>query len=169
MVRRVQHSEAGFTLIELLVVLVIMGIILSFATLSMHRDDPLAQEVDRFIALSDLAGQEAVLKSTSIGMVFSANEYSFVTPQDAQWQPHAGDAQFRPRTLPEGCRVQVYIDGLSVSLEQSEDEIKPQLVFLSSGERTPVEVVFNSADGRTAYRIVLNEIGRPELHIEGQE
>ncbi len=59
-------TASGFTLLELLVVLVIIGIVSSFAVLSTGlatHDKPLDKEAQRLLALMQMAGEEAVLKT----------------------------------------------------------------------------------------------------------
>ena len=57
-----RHPAAGFTLLELMVVLVLIGIILTFAVLSL-RGDKLAEEMEResrrLATLVSLANDEA--------------------------------------------------------------------------------------------------------------
>lgn len=155
--------QRGFTLLELMVVLVIIGIILSFATLSIHTSDPAAEEAARLVALVDLAGEESVLTVKELGIVFNRSAYHFVRYDNGSWYPLEDDAQFRERVMPEGITFKVSFDGVAPELRQNDDDDRaerPQVVFLSSGERTPAEVDIRMNQS-LAYRIELPEFGKP--------
>jgi general secretion pathway protein H len=154
----------GFTLLELLVVLVIIGIILTFAVLSIGdggRRDRLEQEARRLQALLTLTGEEAVLRSLELGVVLKRQGYRFVAFDGEKWQPVAGDALLREHRLPESMALELFIDGLPVELsllpgegEEDEEGPLPQLLFFSSGERQPFELTVAYRDGEPlSYRL----------------
>ena len=81
----------GFTLIEVLVVMVLIGIIISMASLSLNpRDETelLKQDVKTLQALLHLAREEAIIKQRLLGLVFNKKGYQFVYWQhtDKTWQ-----------------------------------------------------------------------------------
>lgn len=151
------QQNRGFTLLELLVVLVLIGIITSFAVLSISTgglNRQLEQEGRRFISLVEMAGDEALLQSRELGIDFTQTGYRFLHLVEGQWIPYQGDKIFRNRTLPDSVSYQLYIDGLPVVLPEQFEAIKqgsaaegeatvllkPQLFILSSGERNPFEL-----------------------------
>ena len=68
----------GFTLIEVLVVVVIIGITLSFAVLTVSSgEDEVETEARRFAALVKLAGEEAVLRSRELAVEVQRSGYRF--------------------------------------------------------------------------------------------
>jgi len=146
----------GFTLLELLVVLVMIGIILTFAMLSIGdggRQDRLEQEARRLQALFSLASEEAVLRSLELGVVLQRQGYRFVGYDGEAWQPLAGDSLFREHALPEAMELKLFIDGLPVELAALPEEgadgdagPAPQLLFFSSGERQPFELTLAYRD-----------------------
>ncbi len=155
-----RNRSAGFTLLELLVVLVLIGIIISFAVLSVGdggRQERLKQEAERIVSLFNLAGEEAVLRSMELGVVLQPHGYAFVTYGGSGWQPLAGDDLFREHALPDGVELALFMDGLQASLEPPNEEegaVKPQLWFSSSGERTPFELSLSYREGAAlTYRL----------------
>lgn len=151
----------GFTLLELMVVLVIIGIIITFAVLSIGdggRQDRLKQEAQRLQALCSLASEEAVLRSQELGVVVRHQGYDFVAFDGDAWQRISDDSLFHKYVLPDSMELKLFIDGLPVDLgEQSPKEGKgptPQLLFFSSGERQPFELmVAYRDDPPLAYRL----------------
>lgn len=155
--------SSGFTLLELLVVLVLIGIIISFAVLSVGdggRQERLQQEAERLATLISLAGEEAVLQSVELGVVLQPQGYLFVVFGEDGWLPLAGDDLFREHRLPDGVELTLFMDGLRVALasrdkgEEQEKGLMPQLLFYSSGERTPFELSLGYREGAAlAYRL----------------
>ncbi len=141
-----QRPSAGYTLLELLVVLVVVGLTLSLAVLSVGdggRDARIKQEAKRLAALLDLAGEEALLDGRELGLRLYRNRYAFVYLEEKAWKSFEKDLSLRPRTLPQGLELQLYLDGLQLQLEPDDDPENrpaPQLLLLSSGEHTPFEL-----------------------------
>ncbi len=143
------RKSRGFTLLELLVVLVMVGIILGVAMISLGdggRGDRIRQEGQRLAVLFNLLTQESVLNSVEYGVLLKPDGYSFLRFVEGEWQPLQGDSLLQERALPGDMELTLYMDQVSVSLEpqflQDDDEkkIKPQLIFFSSAERTPFEL-----------------------------
>jgi general secretion pathway protein H len=150
----------GFTLIEILVVMVLIGIIISFAVLSIGSagEREAEQEARRFAALVDLASEEAVLKSTEMGILFQPDGYRFLAMgADDAWQPLEDDV-FRLRRLPPGMALTLAVEGLPVTLEKPSEKPLPQVFLLSSGERTPFEIGVAIPDGRR-FQVAVPAIG----------
>ncbi len=139
---------AGFTLIELLVVLVIIGIILSFASLSFDGgglERRAEQETQRLAALIRLYRQEGILKNQQLALRVFPERYQFMRLEGDQWQLLEGDPTFRERALPRELHIKVE-DMDVVSDEEREDEDGVMLFFLSSGEATPFELHIKGGD-----------------------
>lgn len=143
------RRSRGFTLLELLVVLVMVGIILGVAMISLGdggRGDRIRQEGQRLAVLFNLLTQESVLNSAEYGVLLKPGGYSFFRFVDGNWQPLQGDSLLAERNLPADMELALYMDQVRVSLEppflndDDEKKIKPQLIFFSSAERTPFEL-----------------------------
>lgn len=158
--------HAGFTLIELLVVLVLIGIVTTLAVLSVGRsgEDEAELEARRLSALVALASEEAVLKSREMGIAFTEEGYQFLALGDDNVWAALHDEVFRPRTLPTGFSLQLFIDGLPVNLvrPKPKERLEPHVFLLSSGERTSFEVNLGVVDG-VRYRVIAPYMGDPQI------
>jgi len=139
---RFRGRVRGFTLIELLVTLVIISIIISMATLSLGNNE--ARQVQdtagTLTALIELAKEEALFNGQEMGIAFWQGGYVFYRQENLQWVPIVDDNEFRPRDLPEGLWITVYLNGLDVDLPGNPEQRKrPQVYIMSSGEITPFE------------------------------
>jgi general secretion pathway protein H len=148
--------QHGFTLLEILVVVLIIGIVVGMATLSM-RDDPVRRartEVERMGALITLASQEAVLQSREVAVEFTPTGYHFLVFEDGTWGESKDDT-FRARTLPADMELQVIIEGEQIKFEDKDRERtrEPRIYLLSGGEITPFEVIIRDRSGHALYRV----------------
>lgn len=113
------RGSSGFTLIELLVVVVLIGIIATFAVMSISgraADDRLENEFKRTYALLALAADEAQLKGVQIGIRFTVSGYQFVVMGDKHhWEPYEATGPLRARAWPDGMQADLSIDGHPVS------------------------------------------------------
>lgn len=140
---------AGFTLIEVLVVLVIISIVISFATITFDSEqEKLSEEGNRLTALMKLASEEAIMNAREYRVVFSSRGYVFEKLADRQWQKFE-EGLFRLRKLPEDFSFDITLANKTIDLD-TEDEAtdsRAAVLFLSSGEATPFELVIRGASG----------------------
>ncbi|MGB7755639.1 MAG: type II secretion system minor pseudopilin GspH [Salinisphaera sp.] len=98
-----RSHEAGFTLIEVLVVLVIIGVVLTFATLSVNPTGPgdrLDAASQRLLALAREAADEAILSGDTMGLQLGDQGYRFIRMTDQGWKViRSADSPLRPRRL----------------------------------------------------------------------
>jgi general secretion pathway protein H len=149
--RLAQHKvvvrAAGFTLLELIVVVFIIGLIVSFAGLSLHqpRSRAAAEEAARLQALVRLASEEAVQNGWELALQIDRDGYGFARLDGDTWRPLADDRLLRARPLPPDIRVELRLEGVRVQLGDAEQPA--QVLLLSSGEITPFEINLRGADG----------------------
>ncbi len=122
----------GFTLIEVMVVVVIVGIMLTFASLSLNvGTSPAETEAKRLAALARLAAEEAILTNTELALRLGRDGYRFQTLGENGWQDLEDDPTFRPRRFTVPLVLDGEIEGESLAFAGEQD---PAVFFLSSGE-----------------------------------
>lgn len=161
------RGNRGFTLIELMVVILLVGLLVSFAVLSVGGPSARQtqhEEARRILARMDLAREEAVMQARSLGVRFERDGYLFYRLTDRQWRMLEQGGLLDPHELPEAVAIDVEIDGLDVELfggddrdedeEDDEDAVRPQIFFLAGGEIVPdFNIRVLSEDTDTEYRI----------------
>ncbi len=160
----------GFTLLEVLVVLLIIGVLVSFAALSINRaDTAVPDEARRLAALIRLSGEEAVLQGQEYAIQFEADTYSFLNFDGEAWQPVADDELLRARTLPDDVVIDVALEGEPITLGavEGEDKAPPRIFILSSGEMSPFELTVRKRGAGGGYRIDGN--ARGELKVSAPD
>lgn len=161
----------GFTLIEVLVVVAIIGMLATFAVLSIGGDsgrEVQQREARRLLARMDLAREEAVMRAQSLGIRFERQGYRFFELRDGRWLAIDDGGVLRPRELAAAVETEVDLEGLGLSLADGgdtgdegsagegddRDGVRPQIFFLPGGEiAPPFTISLFSEDTRIEYRI----------------
>ncbi|HEY5807472.1 MAG TPA: type II secretion system minor pseudopilin GspH [Povalibacter sp.] len=161
------RAARGFTLLEILVVIVVIGVIVSAATLSvgvLGRDRESEDQARRFWAVLVQVREESELQGLDMGVFISAEGYEFLQfdTRENRWLPVEGDSFLAPRKLPEGLAFRLWLEKRAIVLKpvtvdrSDKDEDKkwpPQLMVLSSGDIMPFELHLER-DGQPAiFRI----------------
>ena len=156
----------GFTLIELLVVIVLLGVVTSYAVLSMGSsgiEREMEEEAKRLHALIKLVREEAIIQAKEIAMEVNKNDYSFLEYKDEKWIPLQSKI-FHRRSIKDELNFNVETEINSKIFEKKENELL-RLYFLSSGEQTPFQINLNIKD--EAYpRYQLTGLFNGELTLE---
>lgn len=154
----------GFTLIEIMVVMVLIGIITSFAVLSVGGGprDRLAEEARRLAALVELHQQEAILSGELRSIRFTRAGYAVLSQNErGEWQPPTADALLIRHELPDDLTLGLWVENRPVDLSAP---AWPQVLLQNSGEATEFVAVFSLADDRTSaaprYRVAGDALGR---------
>ena len=155
----------GFTLIELLVVIVLLGIVTSFAVLSMgtgSAERKMEEEAKRLHALIKLVREESIIQAKEIAMEINKQEYIFLEYKDKKWIPLTGKI-FHARSIKDELEFRVDTETQS-KIFKSEKQNLLRLYFLSSGEQTPFEMKINVKDiPHPYYRLVGQFNGKLKL------
>jgi general secretion pathway protein H len=163
----------GFTLLEIMVVLVLIGIIFSFAVLSVSRndqDEAMKRETHRLATLIDMANDEAVIRGQEFAIHFTEHGYAFLVLQIEGWQELQDDRLLKSYKLPEGISVRIEVEGEPPGLGQpdkkAEDTRTPQVYILSSGEMTPFSATFQAEQSRIRYHLTATMLGKLDWEAE---
>jgi general secretion pathway protein H len=146
--RRPGRGAPGFTLIEILVVVVIIAIVASIAVISVNaigRDTEIADETRRLSGLIGLVREQAEMEGRDYGLRLEEGKYDFVLfdVRRNDWLTVADDRLLRPRELPAGLRLRLWLEGREVVLRPPPDRKKPkppQITLLSSGDMTAFDL-----------------------------
>ncbi len=144
--------ENGFTLIELLAVLLIIGIVVSAATLAFgdNQAERMQTKSKQLAALIDLAKEQAIFNSQELGVLFTKDSYDFyrlTTVKDKNkkdknvWVPIDQDRLLNKRILPDGLEYELFLEGVEVNFSASKlKDITPHVFILSDGTVSPFKL-----------------------------
>jgi general secretion pathway protein H len=147
----------GFTLLEMLVVLLIAGLLISLASLTLSRNPrtDLNEEAQRLALLFESAGDEAQVRARPIAWEPVAGGFRFDVRTEDGWRP-LRDELLGPRKWDGG------VTGVAITYPGSDDRTHAdRLVFGTEAIDVPVEVTLFSAAGRAT--IVGTGSGRFEV------
>ena len=172
---RAAQRQAGFTLIEILLVVVIVGVVMGVAIISLNPEDAqrrMLRERDRLQAQLQYAHVLAESNQYEVGLRLYPEGYEFLR-YDARhlaWLPLTSDPALKVGkatgldfTWLDGDRQQNTLSGgnrsaLAANMTNSR---QPDLIVLSSGEATPGTLRIYSQDNprATPVDLVLSDIG----------
>lgn len=161
-----RRDSRGFTLLEIMAVMVIIGIVLTFMTLSTGGDsraEQMQREARRLMALLDLASDEAVMRSEQLALRVGETDYEFMILEGNKWVPLTDDRPLRPRQLPKGIELRLELEDNPPPGLSAEDDEQPQVFLLSSGEMTPFVLTLSAPESEQRYHIKASLLGRLEL------
>lgn len=164
----------GFTLLELLIVIVLIGVMATFAVLSLGSralDDRLDTEARRLNELIALASEEAVLQGTELGFIHTADGYAFLALKDGKWLPLEDAGSLRPRAIHEPLYLELRVEDRPVPparLDDEKVELKPQVLLLSSGEATAFRLNLRARNFGAYFQLDGDLLGRLKLERKEQ-
>lgn len=143
----------------MLVVIAIIGIILTFATLTLggdRRAEELSRESRQFAELLRIGSEQAVLRGEEWAVQVSDEDYRFLVYTESGWQPVENDELLRERDLAEDTVLDVELEGRDLVLDTGEEKdgaLKPTFLLLSSGEISPFIATFSARATNTRYQV----------------
>ena len=117
-------AERGFTLLEIMIVVVIVGILVIGAILSLGatgQDSAMQQERDRLSALMTYGRERGAMLTLEYGIRCGQHGYRFVFYDNRlmRWAPETVDDTLRARKLPSGLRLDLVIEGHPIVLDDN--------------------------------------------------
>ena len=171
-------AQHGFTLLEILVVIVIIGVMVSMATLSiglLGADRQSEEEARRVWAVITQAREEAELQAIDLALFVGATDYEFLRfdTRRNQWVPVIDDKLYAQRALPEGLRFRLWLEGREIVLKPAlpdrskkdeNEKAPPQLTVLSSGDVVPFELQIERDGAPAMWR--MTSLADGDLRVE---
>ena len=170
-----QLMQRGFTLLELMVVLVLVGIVLSFATLSIGdggHERYMEEETQRLVTLMKMAREEAILRSEDWAIVFKEDGYKFerqepkITKGKVELDRTPIENKiFRERELHE-LKLSLFVEDTQINLDKEDEEegAIARIYIMSSGDMTEFELKLQSEHSPDYFTVKGTVFG--ELSIE---
>lgn len=159
-----RRAAQGFTLIEVLLVVVLIGVLMGVAVVSLNPEDPsrrLLRERERLQAQIQYARLVAESDQIEVGIRLHAEGYEFLRfrQSDRVWLPMTDDTVLKPHKAP-GIDL-VWRDSVATAkpaavTSTAEGVRQPDLLLLSSGEATPGVISLSSLDDRRAAALELS-------------
>lgn len=183
------RRQQGFTLLEVMVVVLIVGVMVTFASLSIGsrvNEDKLETEARRAEAIIKLASEEAEAKGVEIGLRFTEGGYRLLTLDSSRkWQDYEIGGPLRRRSFQSPFALDLRVEGRPIVLppeltpeqekalaesaelksqrENDAQRMTPQVLLLSSGEITPFALQLTAPGITASYRIEADALGHVKL------
>lgn len=160
---RVGGRQRGFSLIEILVVVVVIGVVVTAATLAYTGGDrELEQAARRAETRVRLACERAAFTGTDVGFALVEDRLRFGRLVAGRWEPVGeGPAEaLRERPLGDGVSLVAFRDGLPLPAGSPEE---PQFACFASGELTPFRLELRHPGAAQAWRVEGHIDGRMEM------
>lgn len=156
----------------------IIGIIVSFAILNIDDragDDRLQREADRLQALMRAAADDAVLYGVEVGLDMTRDGYRFLRFDKHGWQPITrSDNPLRARKLEAPIHLELLqedkktarLTGKGNDGKDKENGLRPEVLFLSSGEITPFKLELSADNANSRYIFTGDLTGKLQMTRE---
>ena len=169
--------SSGYTLLELLIVLVILGVLISVASLSITSTEtnPAEEAMTRLKLDVDAVMNEAIVRSEPFALAFSERGYGFYHQDEKteKWTLVKDDSLLSKRDFDKGLKTQMMVDDADVALpasleEELADDVEASsgVVFVEpTGEITPFSYQI-TPDKKTPQYAKFNSMGQVEGDLD---
>ena len=163
-----KRLNKGFTLIEFLVVIVLIGIVSSFAVLSLNitgLDSELNEEARKIHALINLVKEDAIIHAQEIALVVEKEKYVFMyrafeedkNKKRKYFWKEKENKIFRERTIHDGLKMRLETEQIFFTSKGNKNTSKSLTTFSSSGEQSKFELkIYLESDKQVFYLITGN-------------
>ena len=162
-----RRRGAGFSLLELLIVMVVMGVMISIAALSMRsfEADPAEKALERLRFNVGLLVNESVVRSEPLAFGFAEHAYAFYQmDEEGKWKLIDDDRMLKPQVLDEKLSLTLLLNDEQLLLPAEPDE-EPQVFVYPTGEVTPFVLELQVQGGEQPLaRIEFDGMGQVVKH-----
>lgn len=176
-----RSRQSGFTMIEILVVLVLVGLLASLAIVNLgggREQREMTSKIRELYVLMQTASEQAILNNEELGLVIDEEGYRFVVFDELEREWASESARlFQGRGFPEWMSVTLFTEGDIPRLASGEDDedeeenqLRPDIVFYSSGETTAFELEFLATmSPDQIYRLESDGLNEIEMKTPGDD
>jgi general secretion pathway protein H len=147
-----RNSSNGYTLLEVLIVILIISIVATVASMTIHFNknkqmETLAHEIANLITLAE---EEAIARPAVLGLAFTSHQFQFFIYQENNhaWQPLTNKV-FRARTIPNDVQMTLTIHNTIIP-----NEGKPALIISTSGDIPAFTISIGKTEQKPLYQVV---------------
>lgn len=150
-----KKNSQAFTLLELLVVMVIIGILFSFAALSLNsRPSPAKLAAYKIQQLLKLASDDAILRGQIMGWHLSEKSHTFLRYKQQKWQPLENDNLLRHSNINKLLEYQLTIDDQPIIFNK---KLEPQVIFMPDGSFSHFRLSIQLKNSEEVYTLYSEE------------
>lgn len=168
------HQQRAYTLIELIIVTFIIALVsgvvlLRASTVSHQRElDHFTRQLKSYLTV---AQQQAILQTSILGMAFADQGYKTykLNLGLGVWEPmSAEDGFWKLQALPDTISLSISSDDKAIPLSTLGNNLRPQIVFLPSGELTPFVLTLRQPHKKYYFQLLGNFAGAIEMKQVGE-
>jgi type II secretion system protein H len=147
--------QQGFTLLEIMVVIVIIGIVVTGAILSLGAtgtDSALQRERDRLSDLMAYGRERGAMLTLEYGIRCGQHGYRFVFFDNRlnQWRPETVDDTMRLRQLPSGLQLILSVEGHDIVLDDKALQFNSDPVVPTGGTLSDLKSILSGGSSSSS-------------------
>ena len=150
--------QSGFTLMELLIVIVIVGVLIAMASVSINvlgRDNEIENQAKRLDAVINQVREESGMQARDVGLFIERDGYLFMRDnyQSQSWYEISDDDMLAYRQLPAGLQNHLWLEGREIILKTHDEDAQAAQHADDFSESSTSSASSNSSDAQKDPRV----------------